>query len=149
MLIDKQLEFSYQQAITATAASTNYIDLASIRNIGVGERLYLVFHVATAFTDSGSDSTVTPSLQTDDNSSFSSAATARTYDVFAALTAINTYKYYDLETRDGMLQAGPYERYAQIMYTVANGNLTTGSISAFIVHDIAAWKAFADGYTIQ
>lgn len=149
MLIDIQNQFSNAQAITASAASTNYIDLASIRNIGVGERLYIVFHVTTAFTDSGSDSTVTPSLQTDDNTAFSSAATARTYDTFAALTAANTYKYYDLETRDGMLQTGPYERYAQVFYTVANGNLTTGAISSFLVHDIAAWKAYAVGFTIQ
>lgn len=147
MLIDKQCEFSDAQAITASAASTNYIDLASVRNIGVGERLYIVFYVDTAFTDASSDSTVTPKLETDSDTGFATAlVTVRTYDVFAALTAAGTYRYYDLEayTADGL-----YKRYIRVYYTVANGNLTTGAISAFLVHDIQAYKAYAVGHTIQ
>ncbi len=146
MMNDKQLYFSEQQAITASAASTNYLDFGSIRNLGVGEELYLVFLVTTAFTDTGSDSTVTPSFQTDDNSAFSSAATLRTYDVFAALTAANTKRMYKLEP---VTDAGSYERYAQIYYTVANGNLTTGAITAFITKDVQAWKSYAVGFTVQ
>lgn|SRR5574343_1274218 len=146
MLIDIQNQFSNAQAITASAASTNSIDLGAVRNIGVGERLYIVFHVTTAFTDVGSDSTVTPSLQTDDNSAFSSAATVRTYDTLAALTAAGTYRYYELEP---FTAAGTYERYLQVYYTVAGGNLSTGAISAFLTHDIAAFRAYAVGYTVQ
>lgn len=148
MLIDKQAQFSDQQAITASAASTNYIDLGLAgRNIGVGENLYLVLVVTTAFTDVGSDSTVTPSLQTDDNTSFSSAATLRTFDTLAALTPVNTTRLYRLEHTVGA--TGAWERYIQLYYTVAGGNLTTGAISAFLTHDIQAWKAYAVGFTVQ
>lgn len=146
MLFDLQNQFSNAQAITATANSTNYIDLGSIRNIGVGEELSLVILVTTAFTDSGSDSTVTPSLVTDDNTSFSSPATVRTYDTLAALTAAGTYRIYKLEP---FTQAGLYERYIQLTYTVANGNLTTGAISAFLTLNAQAWKAYAVGYTVS
>lgn len=146
MLIDRQNQFSNAQALTATAASTDYIDLGAVRNIGAGESLYLVLHITTAFTDSGSDSTMTPSLETDDNTSFSSVATLRTYDVFAALTAINTIRKYRLEP---VTDAGSYERYLQMRYTIANGNLTTGAVSAFLLEDVQAWRAYAAGYTIQ
>lgn len=145
MLIDKQNMFSDAQAITASAASDNYIDIQSARNLGVGEELYLVFVVTTAFTDAGSDSTVTPKLQTDDNTSFSSAADLRTYDTFAALSAAGTKKVYKLES---VTDAGSYERYLRVYYTVANGNLTTGAISAFLAKDAQAWKAYASGYTV-
>lgn len=147
MLIDKQTEFSSAQAITASAASTNYIDLNSVRNIGAGEPMYLVLHVTTAFTDASSDSTVTPSLETDSDSGFATAlATIRTYDVFAALTAANTIRKYRLEP---VTDAGPYKRYIRMYYTVANGNLSTGAISAFLLQDVQAWTAYAAGYTIQ
>lgn len=145
MLLDKQLLFSEAQAITATANSTNYVDLGLVRNIGVGEELFLVFLVTTAFTDSGSDSTVTPSLVTDDNTSFSSATTIRTFDVLAALTPINTKRVYKLEPYN---DAGRFERYIQLAYTVANGNLTTGAITAFITKDAQLWTPTAVGYVV-
>lgn len=145
MLLDLQNQFSNAQAITATAASTNSIDLGGIRNIGGGQDLFLVFIVTTAFTDVGSDSTVTPSLQTDDNSGFASAATIRTFDVLAALTPINTKRIYRLEPYN---DASLYERYIQIMYTVAGGNLTTGSITSFLTLDAQVWKAYASGFTV-
>lgn len=146
MLLDKQTLFSDAQAITASAASDNSIDLGSVRNIGVGKELYLVFIVTTAFTDSGSDSTVTPKLETDDNSSFSSAATVRTFDTLAALTAAGTKRAYRLEPYN---DAGIFERYIRVYYTVANGNLTTGAITAFLSLDVQAWKPYASGYSIS
>lgn len=146
MLIDRQNQFSDSQAITASAASTDYIDLGAVRNIGVGENIYLFIQVTVAFTDTGSDSTVTPVLQTDDNTSFSSAATIRTFDTLAALTPAGTKRMYRLEP---FTDAGIYERYIRLSYTVANGNLTTGSISAYLTEDVQAWRAYASGYTIS
>lgn len=146
MLMDIQNQFSNAQAITATAVSTNYVDLGAICNIGTGECLYLVLHITTAFTDASSDSTLTPSMEADNNTSFSSPATIRTFDVFAALTAVNTIRKYRLEP---FTDSGLFERYLQLRYTVANGNFTTAAISSFLVEDVQAWKAYAVGYTIQ
>lgn len=146
MIMDKENQFSDAQAITATAVSTNYVDLGIARNIGVGENMYLVMIVTTAFTDSGSDSTVTPSLETDDNTSFSSPVTLRTYDVIAALAAANTKRVYRIEPYN---DAGRFERYIQLRYTLANGSLTTGAITAFLSKDAQLWAPYASGFSIN
>lgn len=148
MIGDLELVFSSAQAITASAASTNIIDLGplggapsanTIRDIGAGEPgLWLVITVVTAFTDAGSDSTVTPALQTDDSDAFGSATTLRTFDTLAALTAAGTQKIYRLEP-------AAYERYLRLNYTVANGNLTTGAITAEITRDVRAYRAYRGG----
>lgn len=145
MIMDKQLMFSEGQAITATAASTNIIDLGVARNIGAGSPLTLVFLVTEAFTDSGSDSTVTPALETDDNAAFSSATVIRTFDVFAALTAINTMRLYRLEP---FTATGAFERYIRINYTVANGNLSTGKFTTFILKEGQDWRPYAANYSV-
>lgn len=145
MLLDKQNMFSESQAITASAGSTNTIDLdkAGLR-IGVGTPVFLVLIVTEAFTDSGSDSTVTPKLETDDNEAFSSATTITTYDVFAALTAINTMRVYSLDPQP----TNNYEQYIRVYYTVANGNLSTGKITAALVLDAQLHAVYPSGFSI-
>lgn len=143
MIHDLQNQFSSAQAITASAASTNYIDLGLNRNVGVGEALYVGFVVTTAFTDSGSDSTVTVSLETDDNTSFSSPATAQTVGTFAALSAAGSRLVVRLQV-DKIV-----ERYLQARYAVTNGNLTTGAITSFLTHDIDAFNAYANGFVVS
>ena len=149
MRLDYQNVYCWQQAVTATAyasdfGSVAYKDHGQARNLGVGERdLHLVVVVTTAFTDSGSDSTVTASLETDDNTSFSSATTTHTFTVFSALTAAGTMR---------KLKLGPdhiNEQYSRVKFTLANGNLTTGALSAFICAEIDAFTAYADNVTIS
>lgn len=143
MIHDLQNQFSSAQAITASAASTNIIDLGSPRNIGVGEELYVVFEVVTAFTDTGSDSTVTVTLQTDDNAGFSSPATAQTIGTFAASTAAG-------KRLVARLQVDTInERYLQAFYTVLNGNLTTGAITSALVKNIDAFTAYPAGFVVS
>lgn len=148
MIGDLELVLSNAQAITATAASTNVIDLGplggspsvnTLRDIGAGEPgLWLVLTITTAFTDAGSDSTVTPALQTDTDEAFGSAVTLRTLSAFAALTAAGTQHIYRLEP-------AAYERYIRLNYTVANGDLSTGAITAEIVRDVRAYRAYRGG----
>lgn len=145
MFMDINLQFSDKQAITATAASTNLVDLGIARNIGVGDDLYLVLLVTTAFTDSGSDSTVTPSLETATDAAFTSPVTVATYDVFAALAAVGASQIHKLKVGTA---AGAYLRYIRVKYTLANGNLTTGAITSFIVKDTTTWLAYAGNFTV-
>lgn len=142
MFIDKFLLFDNAAAHLTTEASTDYLDLGINRNIGVGENLYFVAVVTTAFTDAGSDSTMTLTLEVDDNTSFSSPTTAMTIGTFAALSAIGSRLVARLQP-DTIV-----ERYMRVKYTVAGGNLTTGSFSTSIVHDIQAFTVYAKGYTI-
>jgi len=143
MILDKELMFSDNQAVTASAASTNVIDLGAIRNIGVGSRVFCVVVVTVAFTDSGSDSTVTVDLETDDNSSFSSAVARQRLGVFAALAPAGT-RFIAALSPDVI-----NERYLRVYYTLTGGSLTTGSFDAFLVNDIDAVSYYANNSTIQ
>ena len=57
MITDQLLRLSDAQGpITATAVSTNTVDLQVARDIGEGRELYVVFTVTTAFTGAAGNS---------------------------------------------------------------------------------------------
>ena len=143
MYVDAQTLFSDAQAITASAASENVVDFGSARDIGVGQELYLVVLVDVAFTDAGDDSTVAVTIETDDNVGFASATTVQTIGTFAAESAAGSRFVARLQPDAG------WEQYVRLYYTVANGNLTTGSLTAFLTTDIYAWSAYPIGYTVS
>lgn len=142
MYVDALLAFDDADAHLTTEASTDFVDLQAVRNLGDGEAIYFYILVDTAFTDSGSDSTMAITLETDDNTSFSSATTAQTIGTFSALAAAGTV----LKAR---LNDQITERYLRVKYTVANGDLTTGAFTAFLTKDVQAWTALADNITIS
>jgi hypothetical protein len=142
MIVDAQLLFSDAQAVTAAAASTNIIDFGAVRDIGVGEELYVVVSCDVAMTDSGSDSTLAVALEGDSSDSFTPDST-RTLFSFSALSAAGTVKYARLGPDDINL------RYARLKYTPAGGDLTTGSFTAFITHDIQKYVSYADNVVIS
>lgn len=142
MYVDAQLLFSDAQAVTATAASTNYIDFGAVRNMGVGEDLYVVVSCDVAMTDGSSDSTLAVAIEGDSTSTFTPDYT-RTLFTFSALSAAGTVKIAKLSPDDVNLQ------YLQLKYTPANGNLTTGSFTAFITNNVQAYTSYADNITIS
>lgn len=144
MYVDSQLLFSDAQAVTAAAASTNSIDLGAVRDIGTGEELYLVVVCDIAMTDSGSDSTLAVTLEGDSSTTFSPDASDALF-TFAAASAAGTRKVLKLSPEMASLQY----RYIQLRYTPANGNLTTGSFTAFITKDIDRYVSYADSITIS
>lgn len=75
MILDAQTRLSDAQALTASAASTNYYDLGSDRDIGSGEPLAVLVSVDVAADATSGDETYAFALVTDDNTSFSSADT--------------------------------------------------------------------------
>lgn len=143
MIMDIQNTYSDAQALTAAAASTNLIDHGAVRAMGTGENLYIVLTVDTALTDTGSNSTVTVDLQTDDNASFSSNATSQTLFTIAAIAAAGTK--YIARVNVGAMN----ERYSRLYYTMNNGDLSAGAVTAEIVHDVDAYTSYAKGYTIS
>lgn len=143
MYLDQQLLFDDNAEHLTTEASTNLVDFGAARNLGVGEDLYFVIIVDTAFTDASSNSTMTITLETDDNASFSSATTAQTIGTFAALAAAGTRLAVKLQP-DKI-----NERYLRVKYTVANGDLSTGKFTAFLTKDLQAYTSYPDGITIS
>lgn len=142
MLFDKENQFSDAQAITAAAKSTNVIDLGVARDMGAGENLFLVAVVDTAFTDAGSDSTLAVNLETDDDSAMGSPTVIQNLFTFPALSPVGTKKV-------ARLQPADYERYIQLAFVPAGGNLTTGAITAFLCKDADVQKYYADAITIS
>lgn len=143
MFMDALLLFSDAQVLTAAAASTSYVDLKAARNIGVGEDLYIVLIVDVALTDSGSNSTVTVDLQGDSTTTITPDGTQTLFTI-AALAAIGAK--YVAKISPGL--AANY-RYVQLYYTMNNGDLSTGSVTAFITRnpDIAD-AYYASGFNI-
>ena len=144
MILDAQLLFSDAQAITAAAGSTNTIDLGAVRDIGTGEPLYVVVSVDVAFTDGSSDSTLTVALEGDSTTSFTPDGTEN-LGVIPALAAIGDTFIYRLDPGSLPLQY----QYVRLKFTPNNGNLTTGSVTAVLAHNVQKWKAYAKGYTIS
>jgi len=126
MIFDKELLFSDAQAVTSTGAnaSTNIVDLGVRRDIGRGEPLWLTIVVPTAFT-SGGAGTLDFQLQTDDNSSFSSATTLWTSSA-QALAALAAGAKWQVRLPKGC------ERYLRLNYQVATAAMTAGAITAGI-----------------
>lgn len=145
MLHDALLTFSDAQAITAAAGSTNTIDLgAAGRDIGTGENLYVVLNVDVAFTDGSSNSTLTVALEGDSTESFTPDGTSTLFTI-PALAAIGDVFIAKLDPGSAPLQY----RYIRLLYTPNNGDLSTGSVSAYLTNNIQKYKSFADNITIS
>jgi hypothetical protein len=149
MMTDALLQLSTAQAVTASAVSTNTIDLSLARDIGTGNCLYAVFTVDIAATAAGA-ATVTFQI-------ISSAAAALTSPTILVQTdAIGKAELtlgrrpIVLEIPATILAAQPIgQRYLGVQYTVATGPLTAGSFSATITDSqVDVGKHYASGFTV-
>lgn len=138
MILDKHNEFSDGQAVTASAISTNVIDLgddSTTQQIG-GSGLYFVAQTRTAATDAGSDATLAVSLESDSTADLATSATVH-YSTgalaFAAFSPAGTVLCC-VE-----VPFGNYERYVGARYTVVAGNLTAGNFDCFFTRDPQKW----------
>jgi hypothetical protein len=144
MYVDAQLLFSDAQAVTAAADSTNLIDLGVARDIGTGENLYVVVCVDVALTDGSNDSTVTVALQGDSTATITPDATESIITIPALAAAGNVYI---AKLSPGSAPLG--YRYINLKYTPNNGNLTTGSFTAFLAKDVQKYVSYADNVVIS
>jgi hypothetical protein len=134
MVIDDRLEFDDARALTATAASTDAVDMSQERRIGQGQTMYVVVSVDVALA--GTSPTFAVSIQTDDNSSFSSAATIETSQTFSSLpvgTVIVLPVPYGLT-----------ERFMRVNYTLG-GTTPTITVSSWLTsEEPRSWVAYPD-----
>jgi len=137
MILDKEQLFSDAQAITTTANSTNVIDLLKDRDIGVGHPVGVLIQVVTTMTAAGA-ATLTVTIETDDNASFSSATVLYTSGAIAVADLI-------AGKRPWLLWFGANnERYIRLVYTVATGPMTAGAVTAGLIEGFQNWQAYAD-----
>jgi hypothetical protein len=133
MIFDRQTLFSNSQGPfnTGTNASTDYIDLLAARDIGRGNTIELVIAVTEAVV--GATSTCDIQLQSDDNSSFSSATVIWSTTPLApaafplgSIIAVRVPRYVP-------------ERYLRLAYVVATANHTAGKFFAGLILNAQDW----------
>ncbi len=126
MIFDSTNKFSDSQAVTASAASENVIDLGvSGRDIGVGHPACLHIEVDEDFATLTS---LNVSLQTDDDEAFGSAVTVVSTGEIALADLVNGYVFAPIH-----LPKNIDGQYVRLYYTVTGTDATAGSITAGIV----------------
>lgn len=142
MYVDSELLFSDAQALTATAASTNLIDVTT-DNIGRGKALAVHISLDVAADDTTGDETYSVALQTDDNSSFSSATELGSATITRGDAAGSKYVI-------NVPSDGSAEQYLRLNFTLG-GTTPTATVTAFLVcvDGMDGNDIYANGYTIS
>lgn len=145
MITDKFLRVSDAQAVTASAVSTDSIDLSTARDIGEGNELYFHFTVTEAATAAGAATVEfqvvgsTAAALTSPVVLGSSGAIAKTDLVVGKTVAV----------RINPQIASLGLRYIGANYVVATGPLTAGKFTADVVETVQdGRKSYASGFTV-
>ena len=159
MYVDTQTTFSDSQAVTSTAISTNVIDLVSlglgggtntalntVQDIGNGQPIYLVVQTAVTCTDTGSDATLTVTLESDTAAGLASSPVVH---YSSGALAFATYATAGTQFIAIALPMADYKRYMGLRFTVASGPLTAGAFDAFLTTDVQRTKGYKSGFTVQ
>jgi len=141
MILDSLLKFSDAQALTATADSTNVIDLSNDRDIGIGEPMAVVITVGVAADFTTTDETYQFQLETDDNAAMTSSTVIGDVTVAAANLTAGDKVVIPLGHSN--------ERYLQVLYTLG-GTTPSVTVDAFLqpLSMIDGTVTYASGYSI-
>lgn len=124
-LMDAQTLFSDAQALTATAASTNYYDAGASRNLGAGKTLKLLVDITAV---GGTSPTLTVALEGADDTAFTTNKI--TIDtVTPTLTSGTAYGFVRMA-----IPSHTAKRYFRVYYT-AGGTNPTATVTASFVMD--------------
>lgn len=123
MIIDKTLEFSDNQALTAAGPSTDSIDLGGNFNIGVGRPMFVV-----VIADASPAAAVTASIESASDSAFTTPETLGSVTIPAGAAAGSRY-----------VLGFPYNnlRYLRMNYSAA------GTFTSYLTdQEPADWQAY-------
>ena len=110
-LVDARLELSSAQALTATADSTNVVDLTqTARQVGAGRPMYVHFNVTVAADFTSADETYTFAVATGAATSLGTQLASR---AIVAGTLVAGYNFSMAVPMEGVL------RYIGVEYTLA------------------------------
>jgi hypothetical protein len=147
MIIDNQLLFSSNQALTASADSDNIIDLQNARDMGIGDNpaLKLFVQVTTAFLTTNAGTVQVAIQGSTDNTTYTNYALSdSTAYTTASMTAGSRLFDIDMPRPKG---GAALPRYLKLRYTIAN-TFTQGKVSAGLVLDRNDYVAYPSGYTV-
>lgn len=136
MILDYHLKLSDAQAITASAASTSYID-TTVAGMAVDDELYLVASVNTAFDSQNDTATLTIAIQADNDEAFGSATTLYTSPAFTVAALVAGFQAIKIRmpiaTQAAAGTTATAERYLRAYYTVGTENFNAGKLDLFLV----------------
>lgn len=149
MLVDALLRPSNAQAVTATAVSTDTIDLGVARDIGAGRQLFAVFTVDVAATAAGA-ATVNFQVITSASSSLTSPNVIAQTDAIPKTDLTVGRKPIVVALSPQVLNSIPTgQRYLGFQYTIGTGPLTAGTFTGYITDsDVSVGKHYASGFTV-
>lgn len=134
MITDSQNTLSASQAVTATAVSTNTIDLSQLRDVGVGKDVYIYVNVEVAAAAAGA-ATVNFQLISSASASLSSPTVLVQTDAIPK-ASLPVGQQIVLQVPEAILN-DIGQRYLGLQYTVGTGPLTAGTFSAGVTLDTA------------
>jgi len=148
MMTDALLQLSSAQAVTASAVSTNTVDLSVARDMAPGKQLYAVFTVDTTVTAAGA-ATVNFQIISSAAAALSSPTVLAQTDAIGKAELTAGRKPIVVALNPSVLAAQPNgQRYLGVQYTVGTGPLTAGAFTCTITDSYPADKAYASGFTV-
>ena len=153
MILDKLTEFADAQSVVGTAGATinvgSQIDLGSARDIGAGQPLYLVINVDTSIITGGVAGTIAFQLASDATAAIATNGTQTIHYTSKAFVtdddALNELDAGETAVIIALPMEGvAYEQFLGVQAVIGTTDTTAGKINAFLTHDVAKWKAYAD-----
>lgn len=149
MITDALLQLSLAQAVTASAVSTNTIDLGVKRDLGPGTDLYAIFSVDETATAAGA-AVVNFQIVSSASADLSSPTVLAQTDAIGKAELTAGRQPITLEIPPSVLAAQPIgQRYLGAQYTVGTGPLTAGKFSATITDSkVSTGKNYPSGFSV-
>lgn len=159
MILDLQTMFSGTvaadgtktgQSVTATAISTNVLDLRqgsspTLADEGIlGKEMWLVIQAKTAAAGGDAAKTLTITLESDSTADLATAATVH-YSTAAILGSAITAGATLVRI---LIPSGDYQRYLGLRYTVS-ASFTAFQLLAYMTPDVQRNKIYPAGFTID
>ena len=155
MIIDERLEFADAVSVAAAAGTANIgdiIDMTVVRDIGMGQPVYLVIGVDTEIITGGAAGTLKFLLVSDATSTIATDGSATQHFDSGTFVTDGT------DANGAKMKAGQfpvvvalpmegkeYERFLAVQAVTASTTTTAGAINAFLTLDPHGWVAYADG----
>lgn len=147
MITDALAQLSAAQAVTASAVSTNTIDLLQARDLGPGTELQVAFSVDTTATAAGA-ATVQFQIISSAAANLGTPTILVTTDAIPKATLVAGFRFALDIPRTQLTALG--QRYVGVQYVVATGPLTAGAFSATVVEDYSdVVKSYPSGFTVN
>jgi hypothetical protein len=144
MITDALLRVSDAQAVTATAVSTNSVDLgAQARDVGAGCPLYALFTTSVAATAAGA-ATVTFEVIVADDAALTTNVTVIGSSNAEPKASLPIGAQIPVRLNPQIGSTG--RRYLGVRYTVATGPLTAGTFTVDFVESIEDIKSYDSGF---